>query len=67
MKPIHKKFVIGIVVLSLLALHGIGTHKVQEIRTSIRYQNQISAPLLPVTVLKIIAGEFKGAVADYLL
>lgn len=67
MNPIHRKAIIGVLTLSLLALHGLGTHKVQEIRTSIRYQNQLSAPLLPDTVMKIIAGEFKGAVADYLL
>lgn len=67
MKPIHKKFILGILVLSLLALHGLGTRKVQEIRTSIRYQNQINAPLMPATVLKIVAGEFKGLFADYLL
>jgi tetratricopeptide (TPR) repeat protein len=67
MKPNHKQSIIGVLVLSLLALHHLSTHKVNEIRTSIRYQNQLSAPLVPDTVLKIIAGEFKGAVTDYLL
>jgi tetratricopeptide (TPR) repeat protein len=67
MKPMHKRFIMGVVVLCLLALHGLGTHKVQAIRTSVKYQNHISAPLVPNSVLKIIAGEFKGAMADYLM
>jgi tetratricopeptide (TPR) repeat protein len=67
MKPIQKKLILGGVILCLLALHGLSTHKVQEIRTSVKYQNHISAPLVPNSVLKIIAGEFKGAMADYLL
>lgn len=67
MKPIRKNLILGVVVLSLLSLHGLGTRKVQEIRTSVRYQNHINAPLVPSSVLKIIAGEFKGLMADYLL
>jgi hypothetical protein len=63
----YKKCVLSLLVLSLLALHGLGTHRIREIRTSIRYQNQINAPLVPITVLKIIAGEFKGMLADYML
>ena len=67
MKPIKAKLILILLVPLLLALHLLSTRQVQNLRNSIEFQNSIDAPLVPNSMLKIIAGEFKGLAADFLV
>lgn len=67
MKPINSKVVLILLVPVLLALHLMSTYRIQNFRNSVTFQNTINAPLLPSNALKIIAGEFKGLAADFLM
>lgn len=64
---IRAKYGLLLLVPLLLALHLLSTHRVQHFRNSLEYQNTINAPLLPDSVMKMVAGEFKGLAADFLL
>ena len=67
MKPFKSSIVLMVLVPLLMGLHVLCSYRVQHIRTSVGFQNTIDAPLLPNYAMKLIAGEFKGLVADYLL
>lgn len=67
MKSIKSRLILALVVMLHVILYAVGNYQVQSMRGSIKYKNQIDAPLLPNSAMKIIAGEFKGAMADFLL
>lgn len=67
MKTLDAKWVLILLVPLLLAAHLLSTHQVQKHRNSIQFKNTINAPLVPNSVMKLIAGEFKGLAADALL
>jgi hypothetical protein len=50
-----------------LALFAIAQVRVTDWRAEFSYRLQVSARPIPPTLLKVLAGEFKGVVADYLL
>lgn len=56
----------GLVLLLLLA-HGASTSRVHSYRGSIEFHDHLEAPLMPGPMLKILAGEFKGLTADFLV
>ncbi len=67
MKRLSVNWILILLVPPLVALHMLATDRVQTLRNTIEFQNTINAPLLPNNALKIIAGEFKGLVADFLM
>jgi tetratricopeptide (TPR) repeat protein len=67
MKRVTATHILILLVPILLALHTLSNRQVHGFRNSIRYQNTLRAPLLPKEVLTIVAGEFKGLLADFLM
>lgn len=58
---------IAALVLALLLAHGASTSRVHSYRGSIEFHDHLEAPLMPGPMLKILAGEFKGLTADFLI
>ena len=67
MKHLRAKTGLLLLVPLLLMAHGVAHHQMSGIRNSIEYMDTIDAPQLPNTVMKIVAGEFKGLMADLLV
>ena len=65
MKP--KKIVFLVLGLFLLGLYAVSGLEVREQRRGRGHRFQFNAVNLPPTALKVLAGEFKGLMADYLL
>jgi hypothetical protein len=56
-----------ILLIGFLTLYGIAQLRVIDLRADLSNRLQVSAAPLPPILLKALAGEFKGIVADYLL
>ena len=67
MKTVRKKNKLISLFIMLIVLHGVAVYNVNGIRKSIGYSDHLQAPLIPNTMLKMIAGEFKGITADFIL
>ena len=61
------KLLIGCAIAALIGLHVLCTDRIQQLRNPITFEDPIDAPLLPNSVIKILAGEFKGLAADFLI
>ncbi|MCJ8503059.1 hypothetical protein [Desulfatitalea alkaliphila] len=64
----HKEFyTLFSLFVFFLILFGIAKIRVADLREELNYRLRVSAAPLPPSILKALAGEFKGVVADYLL
>lgn len=67
MRRLKAKTVLLSLVPLLLLAHVIAYHQVDGIRNSIAYKDTMDAPRLPNAAMKVVAGEFKGLMADFLI